>query len=70
MKLTEYLKITNTTQDDFAKKVGLSQACISNYLNNRRFPSKYAMNKIFTLTGGKVSPNDFFNLKELVASNE
>ncbi len=40
----------------------LTQGAISKWANNERIPRREEMQVIFTLTKGKVQPNDFYNL--------
>ncbi len=60
MKLTDYLTQERLTASDFAVKVGVSQPCISRYLAGQRMPTREVIDRIFRITDGKVSANDFF----------
>jgi len=66
MKLKEYLKTNNLTQDKFInemeKETGhrLSQGGLSKYILESRIPRKAEMVAIHEYTKGKVEPNDFY----------
>lgn len=60
MKLRDYRKLQNLTQTKFAKLIGAtSYVIIARYESGVRVPSPTAMRKIYEVTGGKVTPNDF-----------
>lgn len=60
MTLDEYFR----TQDpkishaDFAKRIGVTQAAISRYVNGERFPSPELIRKIHEATDMSVTAND------------
>ena len=59
MKIHEYLSATGLSQDEFARKVGVSQATISRYASGLRTPRLPHALAILTVTGGRVTPEDF-----------
>ena len=63
MFLYDYLKQTNTSQGEFARRCELSAAAISRIINGRRFPAPETMRVIYLITDGKVGPDDFFRQK-------
>lgn len=62
MNLQSYIEATGQTLDEIANIVGCSYETIRRYLKINRIPKPNLMRKIYTATGGKVTPNDFFNL--------
>ena len=59
MKLKDYLKINKVTNKTFANLLNISPVSLSRYLNGDRVPEKEILVKIYNLTEGFVSPNDF-----------
>lgn len=59
MRLAEYLKDRKLSDGKFAEKIGKSRQTVHRYKNGERFPEKDALNKIFEVTGGAVTANDF-----------
>ena len=55
-RLFKFRKITNKT---FASLLKVSPVSLSRYLSGERFPEKEIFLKIYNLTEGLVSPNDF-----------
>lgn len=49
--LDSYLKATNTTQTEFARRVGVSQPTISDIINKRHSPSVDLLKRIAKETG-------------------
>lgn len=64
MLLTEFLKERNIKKAAFSKIIGVSQPLTGYYCSGKRTPAPKIMQKIFEATGGKVTPNDFYNLKK------
>lgn len=62
MKLSKYLKSQHISETEFAKTLGVLQATVNRYCRGKRVPGPKVMRKIFTVTHGAVSANDFFNL--------
>ena len=59
MKLKDYLKFRKITNKTFANFLSISPVSLSRYLNGDRFPEKEILIKIYNLTEGLVTPNDF-----------
>ena len=59
MKLKDYLKVNKITNKTFANILKVSPVSLSRYLNGDRLPEKETLIKIYNLTEGFVSPNDF-----------
>ena len=61
MKLSEYLKETGLTQENFADLVGVTRPFITNILNGKKSPSIQLAGRIEEVTKGKVSLRDLLN---------
>jgi transcriptional regulator with XRE-family HTH domain len=61
MKLRDYLKKHNQTQDEFAKMVGVTRPLITQIISGRKNPSIKVLMKITELTDGEVTPVDLYN---------
>lgn len=59
MKLKDYLKEENITQEKFASDLDVSQGNISMWCNGM-IPRPDMMTKILLITKGKVTANDFY----------
>ena len=65
MKLGQFLKEADLTQEAFALKVGVKTAAVTRWSNGtRRSRDPILLNKIKELTGGKVTADDFFSFEE------
>ena len=61
MTLNEYLE-NNVDKHSFAKKIGLKYVnALYKYLNGMQIPAPRIMKKIFKVTGGQVTANDFYS---------
>lgn len=60
MTLDEYFKKQDpkVSHADFAKRIGVTQAAISRYVNGERFPSPELIRKIHEATDKCVTAND------------
>lgn len=59
MKLAKYLKDHKLTHQEFASRIGSSQAAVSRYAAARRFPEAQVLARIQQVTKGQVTANDF-----------
>lgn len=64
MKLDVWLKTPNADgtrkrRDEFASRIGVHPQMISGYCSGKTCPSMDTQRKIFTETGGAVTPNDW-----------
>ncbi|MGV8823986.1 YdaS family helix-turn-helix protein [Methylibium petroleiphilum] len=57
MKLTDYLKISHTTQDDFADRLGVTQGMVGFWVRGKP-PTPARAVQIERVTGGAVSRRD------------
>lgn len=63
MTLTDYLTETETSLSAFARLIGAKNArTVQRYTKHGRIPSGEMMAKIAAVTGGRVQPNDFFDV--------
>jgi DNA-binding transcriptional regulator YdaS (Cro superfamily) len=63
MRLSDWLDETSTTQGKLAREIHCTQTTISRYLSGARVPRPEQMLAIYRATGGRVAPNDFYNLQ-------
>jgi len=63
MKLRTYRAMSNLTQHEIAQKLGVSELSIIKYEGGTNMPSRETMLRIYEMTGGLVTPNDFFDLE-------
>ena len=63
MKLSDFFKINKTKVNDFAMQVGVVRSAVYSYAKGEKVPSRETMQKIYKLTNGQVTPNDFYDLK-------
>jgi len=59
MRLKDYLIFKKIKNKTFANLLKISPVSLSRYLNGDRFPEKEILIKIYNLTEGLVTPNDF-----------
>ena len=63
MKLHEYLMTYQMSPAEFAKQLGVgSRMTVHRYLRGTRMPSPEIMRRIVDVTGGRVQPNDFYDV--------
>lgn len=60
--LRNYLENNNIGKNELAERISVSRVAIDRYLTGARIPSKEVMAKIYAITHGDVTPNDFFGL--------
>ena len=70
MKLRDYLKDEQLTQMRFidicemATGKSIPQGTLAKWILGVRIPRKPEMEMIYSVTSGKVEPNDFYNLED------
>lgn len=70
MKLSRYLKITDTQPAQFAASLDeASEASVRKWVSGERIPRPDQMREIVRVTKGAVTPNDFYGL-ELTAAED
>lgn len=64
MKLKTYLESNNIPERVFSDLIGVTLVSVNRYIKGTRIPDRVVMQRIAQVTGGKVMPNDFFNIAE------
>ena len=59
MHLSQYLKTTGQTYEQFADKVGVTRRAVQKWVTQERFPRPVQMAKIIEHTDGEVTFSDF-----------
>ena len=59
MKLAIYLQTKNMSDAEFGRLIDTGRQTVWRYKTGERFPTNRMLVKIFKVTGGKVTPNDF-----------
>jgi transcriptional regulator with XRE-family HTH domain len=62
MKLKDYLASKSITAAEFGRRIKVSQAAVTRYAAGDRIPEPGVMRRIARITGGIVSPNDFYDV--------
>lgn len=64
MKLTDFLTNLSMSPERFVAEhmPDVSKGAFRKWLSGERIPRKDQMEKIFEVTGGKVTPNDFYEI--------
>jgi transcriptional regulator with XRE-family HTH domain len=70
MKLSEWLKNTGTTQEEFAKRLRVRQGVLTRYVTGRQTPRPLRLATITRLTGGAVTFEDFVDQLKARNRNE
>jgi len=65
MKLADWRRRKNLTQQQLADELGCIVTTIARYETGLRRPDGPAMIRIYKLTEGAVQPNDFYQLPDL-----
>lgn len=60
MMLDEWLTTTGTKEEEFAARIGTSQAAVNRYRHRLRTPRPGVMGRIVRETGGVVTAADFY----------
>lgn len=63
MKLETYIREKDITVESVAAQCGCSVQNVYYWMNGRHSPSKEHMQRIFELTGGAVTANDFYGIE-------
>ena len=63
MKLQEYRKKENKTQQDMANDLGVFQSVIQKWESGETIPRPESMQKIIAYTKGEVTANDFYGVE-------
>lgn len=64
MKLQEYRKKENKTQQELARELETTQAIYQKWESGETIPRIESMQKIIAYTKGEVTANDFYGVEE------
>lgn len=64
MTLTNWLLKTNTSDADFAERIGVSRQALWRYKVAGRIPKPEILARIAKATNGKVTANDFMTARQ------
>jgi len=64
MKLDEYMKQQDLTDEGFGERIGVNRLQVFKYRHGRAKPREEVMQKIHDESGGQVTANDFYNLSQ------
>jgi len=62
MKLATYLENNEISDAAFARQIGVERQAVGRYKSGDRFPEKPILLKIYEVTAGAVTANDFADL--------
>lgn len=65
MRLAEYLEEKKISDSAFAAQIGTSTQSVHRYKSGQRFPRPKILSKIFEISGGQITANDFAVLPKL-----
>jgi hypothetical protein len=64
MKLTDWIEQNQLSLTEVGRRLGTSQGHISDLCAERFWPSREVFGKLWRLTSGAVTPNDFLSSEE------
>jgi transcriptional regulator with XRE-family HTH domain len=63
MQLATYLDENGISDAAFARSIGVERQAVGRYRSGERFPEKVILLRIFEVTGGQVTANDFAGIE-------
>lgn len=63
MKLKDWMKKNNKSQDEVAKELEITQGSVCYYVSGQKIPRTEIMQKIVAYTKGEVTANDFYDVE-------
>lgn len=69
MDLESYRNKNGITRKQFAQMIGVTQMTVGRYERGLLIPSPENMRKIYDVTGGQVSPADFYGVPSFVEAS-
>lgn len=60
MTLLEWMKVSELEIGRVASRLNCTAEAVRRYIKGDRIPSRDVMRDIFEISGGKVTPNDFY----------
>lgn len=70
MKLKSWLETRHMSLSTFAKIIGVSRSQVYKYIYCGAIPKPEVMVKIFKVTEGAVTPNDFYGVVSILAKDQ
>lgn len=72
MKLADFISDLKISPEKFVEQhlADVSAGAFRKWLSGERIPRKEQMEKIFEITGGRVTPNDFYEIGDQHISKE
>jgi hypothetical protein len=70
MKLADWLEAHSITDARFGEMIGAARQAVHRYRAGGRVPDKVMMSRIVKVTGGAVSPNDFYEVESSATPSE
>jgi transcriptional regulator with XRE-family HTH domain len=64
-KLGDWRRAKGLTQEDLGAKLGCEKPTVARYEAGTRIPERDTMRRIYVVTDGAVTPNDFYDLPDL-----
>ena len=64
MRLIKWIQIHNMKLNEFAKKIGKNRSEVHKYVYEDVIPQRKIMMRIYRITYGAVTANDFYNFSE------
>jgi transcriptional regulator with XRE-family HTH domain len=62
MKLSDYLELSQISDAEFARRIGVERQAVGRYKLGERSPKKEILQEIYKATAGAVTPNDFADI--------
>lgn len=59
MKFADWIDSRGLLRAEIARRLGVSQGHVTDLCNNRFWPTRAMAQRIWRLTGGEVTPNDY-----------
>ncbi len=70
MKLADFMTAHGLGPSEMAKRLGVNHATVIRYRDSQRRPDSDVMARIFEVTNGSVTPNDFYDFVPTPAPSE
>jgi len=66
MRLEKFLKLEKLSIPEFAEMIGVNKSAVFRYIHEGSIPKAPVMTKIYLVTRGAVSANDFYRLTDQI----
>ncbi|MBY0356087.1 MAG: helix-turn-helix domain-containing protein [Rickettsiales bacterium] len=64
MDIKKYLSLMGQSVTSFAREVGCSPQTVYKYIYGTRFPHRDMQRRVYEVTKGRVTPNDWVGIEE------